>query len=213
MSEKEITSEWTGRKGRIGGRFLNSALRRLLEILVWGDCRSVLLDEVSGFIPKGDEIVLDVGAGSGYFSLPIAEKLNAGKVICLDLSEEMLGHLERKAKKEGLEDRVQILNVEASSSGLEDGSVDLAVSGGVFHELSSPETVLTEMARVVKPGGGVIVADFRDTWLGRRFCAPHGEDAHGPFSVNELEALFARDGLSGVKVSPVRHWVIGVGKK
>lgn len=209
MSEKEITSEWTGRKGKIGGRFLNSSLRRLLEVLVLGDCRSVFLDEVSSLIQSGDETVLDVGAGSGYFSVPIAKKLSSGKVICLDLSEEMLGHLEQKAEKEGLRDRVRILNREASSSGLDDGSVDLAVSGGVFHELSNPESVLSEMVRVVKLGGGIIVADFRDTWLGRL----HGEDAHGPFSVDELETLFANAGLSNVKVCPVKHWVVGVGRK
>lgn len=75
MTEKQTISEWTGIKGRLGGRFLNSPLRRLLEILILGDLRSAFLSEVSNLIVKGDEIVLDLGAGSGYFSLAISSSV------------------------------------------------------------------------------------------------------------------------------------------
>ena len=47
----------------------------------------------------GNEVILDVGAGSGYLSLKIAKKLKNGKVICIDLSEEMLHQLEKRANK------------------------------------------------------------------------------------------------------------------
>lgn len=69
------------------------------------------------------------------------------------------------------------------------------------------------MLRVLKPGGWIIVTDFRDTPIGVRIGAAHHGDAHGPFSVNELGALFARVGLKGVKVLPLKHWVIGEGRK
>jgi len=143
----------------------------------------------------------------------IAKRLTNGKLICLDLSEEMLQRLERKSEREGLKGRIQILKREASSSGLENESVDLVVSNGVFHELSSPEAVLAEMHRVLRPGGWVIVTDFRDTQIGKRIGAAHREPAHGPFSVNELKALLATVDLSNLKVHSVKHWVIGVGKK
>jgi ubiquinone/menaquinone biosynthesis C-methylase UbiE len=211
MTEDQTTSEWTGIKGRIGAWYLNSPLRRLSELFL-GDCRSAFLTETSN-LTKGDEVILDVGAGSGYFSLAIAEKLTTRKVICLDLSEEMLQRLERKAEKEGLKDRIQIVKGDASSIKIEDESVDLVVSNGVVHELPEPEAVLREMIRVLKPGGWVIITDFRDTQIGKRIGATHNEKAHGAFSVTELENLFAHAGLSNVKVSPVRHWVIGVGKK
>lgn len=209
---QQVKSEWTGMRGRIGAWYLNSPLRRLSEILFLGDCRAAFLSEVSRLI-KGHEIVLDVGAGSGYFSLMIAKKLSSGKVICLDLSEEMLQHLEQKAEKKGLKDKIHILKGEASSSGIGDESVDLAVSNGVFHELSNPEAVLEEMLRVLKPDGWVIITDFRDTRIGKRIGAAHKEEAHGPFSVNELESLFTNAGLSNIKAYPAKHWVIGVGRK
>jgi ubiquinone/menaquinone biosynthesis C-methylase UbiE len=143
----------------------------------------------------------------------MAKRLSTGKIICLDLSEEMLGHLKRKAEKEGLQDRIQIRKGEASASGLEKESVDLVMSNSVFHELSRPELVLSEVLRVLKPSGWVMITDFRDTKISRLICRSHLEGAHGPFSVHELEALFAKAGLKNVKVSPVRHWVIGIGKK
>lgn len=206
------SSEWTGMRGRIGAWYLNSPLRRLSEILFLGDLKSAFLNEFSRII-QGNEVVLDVGAGSGYFSLAIAERLTNGKVICLDLSEEMLHRLENVADKKRLSGRIQILKGEASSIKLSDGSVDLAVSNGVFHELSEPESCLREMIRVLKPDGWIIITDFRDTWVGKRTGAAHNREAHGPLSVDELETLSADAGLSNVKVYPVKHWVVGVGKK
>lgn len=212
MNKEQITSEWIGIKGRIFAWHLDNPFARLPETLLLGDCRSAVQDELSRLI-RGNEVVLDIGAGTGRFSLAIAKQLSTGKVICLDLSEEMLRHLQRKAEKEGLKDRIQILKGEASASGLENESVDLTISNSVFHELSSPEAVLTEMLRVLKPSGWVVITDFRDTKVSRIICRSHREDAHGPFSVYELEALFTKAGMKNVKVSPVRHWVIGVGRK
>lgn len=211
MNQK-LTSEWSGTKGRIGAWYLNSPLRRLSEILFFGDCRSALLNEVYQLI-HGNEVILDVGAGSGYFSLPIAKKLTNGKVICLDLSEVMLQRLEQKADKKNLKDRIQILKVEATDSGLESESMDLIVSNGVFHELLCPEEVLVEMLRVLKPNGWIIITDFRDTQIGKRIAAAHRDEDHGPWGVDELNVLLSNAGLRNVKVLPLKHWVIGSGKK
>lgn len=211
MTDQQVITEWTGIRGRMGAWYLNSPLRRLSEILFLGDCKAAFLSELSRL--KGDEVVLDVGAGSGYFSLAIARRLSTGQVLCLDLSAEMLRRLERKAESQGLNDRIQILNRAASSTGLETESVDWAVSNGVFHELSNSEVVLMEMLRVLKPNGKLIITDFSNTWIGRRIGAAHRPEAHGPLSVAELKTLFAKAGLKEVKVRPVKHWVIGVGKK
>ena len=106
--EQQTTDKWTGIKGRIGGWYLSSPLRWLAENLVYGGCRSAFLNEVSRII-RGDEVVLDIGAGSGYLSLAIAENLTTGKVICFDLSEEMLNRLKKRARKKGLMDKIQII--------------------------------------------------------------------------------------------------------
>ncbi len=200
-------TDWRGLRAKIGGRVLCSHLRRLAEVLFLGDLDSSYLSEIAALIPTGSETVLDLGAGSGYFSLKIAKILPEGKVICVDLSDEMLAILGRRAGRMGLASKIRIVKAEASSTGLENETCDLAVSSGLFHELSRPQEALAEMIRVASPGGSIVVADFRDIRM------PHGKRAHGPFSVDALTELFCEGGLIDVKVYPVRRWVVGVGKK
>ncbi|MCJ7435318.1 MAG: class I SAM-dependent methyltransferase [Anaerolineales bacterium] len=107
MTEQQAISEWTGMKGKLMAGFLNSPLRTIIEVCLFGLPRDAFLDEVSRNL-RGDEVVLDVGAGSGYFSLAIAKKLKTGKVICFDLSDEMLQRLKDKAGQAGLENRIQM---------------------------------------------------------------------------------------------------------
>ncbi|MBI4300482.1 MAG: class I SAM-dependent methyltransferase [Chloroflexi bacterium] len=213
ISETSNNSEWTGLRGRIMAWYLNSPFRRLSEVLFLGDGRSRVLAEVTAAL-KGEGTVLDVGAGSGYFSLAIAQKLKQGKVICLDLSKEMLQRLRQLANKRGLADKVQMLEGSASRIMLDDGVVDVAIANGVFHELVDPAVVLQEMVRVLRPGGAIIVTDFRaDTWIGRRVASAHRSEDHGPFGRQELEKLFLDVSLRDVRVSAVRHIVVGVGIK
>lgn len=211
MTERETKSEWTGLKGRLFAWHLDNPVLRSLETLLLGDIMPVFLREISDLI-KGDEIILDIGAGTGRFSLPMAKRLSAGKVICLDISEVMLEYLGRKAEKLGLKDRIQILNADASSTGLDDQSIDIAVSNNVLHELSSSDTILSEMNRVLKTGGHVIITDFRDTFLGK-MVAGYGEDAHGPFKISELESIMAKAGFTDFNIRPIRTFLIGVARK
>jgi hypothetical protein len=75
MTKKQIKSEWIGMKGMIFAWHLDSPLAGLPETLLLGDCRSAVLNEFSRLI-LGNEVVLDVGAGTGRFSLAIAKKLD-----------------------------------------------------------------------------------------------------------------------------------------
>jgi len=207
MSEKGPSTDWRGIRGWFGGWFLSSPLRRAAEIFFLGDLESSYLREIVRLIPEGNETVLDLGAGSGYFSLKIARKVPNGKVICVDLSETMLGILRRRAKRKKLERSIQIVNSPASSTGIEAETCDLAVSSGLFHELPDPGKALAEMVRTVKPGGSIVVADFLDMQRG------HGEEAHGPISVDQLTELFDEEGLIDATIYPVKRWVVGVAKK
>ena len=144
----------------------------------------------------------------------LAKKLRNGKVFCLDLSEEMLRCLKRKAEKKGLKDRVVVLKAEASSTGLSDEFADLIISNFVFHELLNPEKVLVEMHRILKTDGWIVITDFRiDTWIGKRIAASHKGKGHGPFGASELEAIYVKAGIKNVEVSPIKNFILGVGKK
>lgn len=205
MTTESNTSEWTGMKGRIGGWYLSSWLRRLSELLILGDLRKRFMEVVS---LKGSELVVDAGCGSGFYSLAIASKLDSGRTTCVDLSDEMLDILRRRARRRGLADRIFIRKGDVTALDVPAGAADVAVSNGVWHELPDPARAAGELFRVTKRGGRVVVTDFGDTTIGRRITARHRESDHGPFSVEELTRIMREAGFADVQGERVGHWVI-----
>jgi ubiquinone/menaquinone biosynthesis C-methylase UbiE len=101
---------------------------------------------------------LDVAAGSGALSLPAA-RLGA-RVLATDLAPAMLERLERRARDEGLAVQTRVMDGHALD--LEDGSFDLA--GSQFGVMLFPDMPqgIRELARVVKPGGRVLMTVYAD---------------------------------------------------
>lgn len=211
-TQLKIISEWVGLRGRIGAWYLNSPFRRFSEILFLGDLRTKYLQQIDGLL-RSNGTVLDVGAGSGYFSFSIARRLEQGKVVCLDLSSVMLEELVRRARKLGLSSRIEVQLGSAYQLRFEDSIFDLVTSNGVFHELSEPEKALNEMKRVLKLGSFVVISDFCNTVVGRRIGMAHRKEDHGPFSADELVNLLQNAGFVNIKVEKIRHWVLATGQK
>lgn len=209
-TDVHATSEWTGITGRIGSWYLASRFRRLAELLILGNLRTRFLDVLD---LRGDEVVVDAGGGSGFYTLAMAEKLTTGRVTCVDLSDEMLSTLRRRAARRGLADRLEVHKGDITALTLADGRATLVVSNGVWHELRHPETAAQEAFRVLKQAGRIVVTDFRDTPLGRRIAAAHRAGDHGPFSVEELKALLRAAGFVDVQAEPLHHWVLAWGVK
>jgi len=117
--------------------------KRLLEILA----------------PAAGERVLEVGPGTGYYSLPVAEQLGEGTLAVLDIQTEMLDHVSREAAKRG------IANIEPTVGAArrlpyEDGSFDAAYLVTVLGEIPDQEAALRELARVIEPGGRLVVGEL-----------------------------------------------------
>ncbi len=210
MPEEEH-SEWTGKRGMVAGFLLGNRLFMLAVELAFGPAVSAVSKKVAGIV-GGDETILDVGCGSGGLSLPLARKLKGGRVICLDLSDEMLAGLKSRARKAGLENRIQIIKAPASKSGLEGDSVDIAVSNNVFHELDEPAQALAEQLRVLKSGGHLVFSDFRRTRMVKVIIASHHE-GHGPYEAQEVESLLKEAGFRDVEVKTNRHRLLAYALK
>jgi SAM-dependent methyltransferase len=106
---------------------------------------------------KEGMVLADVGAGSGYFTLPAAEVVGpSGKVFALDLSEEMRNHLLAKNPPPP----VEVLPCEESRLPLADGVADRVLAAFVLHEARAPAEFLRELYRVARPGGRVAVLDW-----------------------------------------------------
>ena len=99
---------------------------------------------------------LEIGAGTGYFSLNL---LNAGVVnhaTCTDISPGMLEALEANARRLGLD--VETVACDAAELPFEDASFDLVLGHAVLHHLPALERAFAEFARVLRPGGTLFFA-------------------------------------------------------
>ncbi|MBC7228770.1 MAG: methyltransferase domain-containing protein [Actinobacteria bacterium] len=212
MAEVERATEWSGRRGWLGALLMVSPVRRLEEALL-GRSSARLLGHVFSYLDHG-ATVLDAGCGSGYLSLPIAARLATGRVICVDLSQEMLAVLARRARARAVEGRIETVRAAVDSTGLEKGSVDILVSNNLLHELREPATAVTEWMRLLKPGGRIAISDYRATRLtGLIMRHGHGENAHGPFDTIGLASLLERAGFEEVRVIPCRNKLLALAKK
>jgi ubiquinone/menaquinone biosynthesis C-methylase UbiE len=109
--------------------------------------------------PQPGERVLEVGPGTGYYSLPIAEWLGPdGRLELFDLQREMLDHTLRRAG--ALADRMTATQGDATALPFADASFDAAVLTCVLGEIPDQVAALRELARVLKPSGRVVVGEL-----------------------------------------------------
>jgi SAM-dependent methyltransferase len=133
-------------------RLRATARRRMLEAVAW----------------RGDERVLDVGCGNGFLLVEMAKRLTTGSATGIDVwlpgaGDQTAELAWRNARLEGVDDRVEIRNVDARAMPFGDASFDVIVSSLMLHHAGGSadrQQVLAEMARVLKPGGVVLLYDF-----------------------------------------------------
>ena len=107
------------------------------------------------------QTVCDFGCGNGYYTLPIAKMVGSeGRVIAVDLQPEMLGFLVKRTAAAGIGNVVPV-EATLTNTGLEPASCDSIVLVDVYHEVSHPVTVLAGLRQALKPGGRLILAEFR----------------------------------------------------
>ena len=111
-------------------------------------------------IPRG-AVVADVGAGSGYMTIRLAQRVGPmGRVYANDIQPEMLQMLEGRLKRE------RITNVTLVQGAIDDphlpaDTLDLILMVDVYHEFSEPQKMLRAMHRSLKPGGRLVLLEYR----------------------------------------------------
>jgi ubiquinone/menaquinone biosynthesis C-methylase UbiE len=141
------------------------------------------------------ETVLDVGSGTGTLAIAAARHVgSAGRVFGIDASRNMLARARRKAKKA----RVPVDFREAPVQLLpfEDGSFDLVTSTVMLHHLPAKARAeaISEIARVLKPGGRAFVADFATPSSRQHGFLAHLH-RHGAVKFDHILALLGDAGL------------------
>ncbi len=102
--------------------------------------------------------VLDIGTGRGFTAVELASR-GAG-VTTIDMSEEMLKSAWLHAVDAGVADKIEFHLADGGDLPFEEGSFEVVIMINVLHHLENPGAVLLEIARVLMPGGRLVVADF-----------------------------------------------------
>lgn len=139
---------WSSRVGKVRER------ERLLDTLTW----------------RGDEQVLDLGCGRGLMLIGAARRLRTGRAFGIDLwrTEDLGGNSPAAARAnaaiEGVADRVTFGTADMRALPLARASIDVVLSQAAVHNIvdaSGRRQALEEVARVLRPGGTVLLADIR----------------------------------------------------
>jgi ubiquinone/menaquinone biosynthesis C-methylase UbiE len=140
---------------------------RLLDLVPW----------------RGHEAVLDVGCGRGLMLIGAARRVASGKAVGLDLwqAEDLTGNKPEaaldNARREGVIDRVEVKTGDMRKMPFPDASFDVVVSNVAIHnvyERQGRAETMREIARVLKPGGRVVIHDIRHVGDYASDLAGHG---------------------------------------
>lgn len=104
--------------------------------------------------------VADIGAGTGYFALPIAKLLGpTGRVAAVDVSLEMLEILNEKIAAEEIQN-VDCIRGEADATGLAPGGFDRVLLANIWHEVDDRPATLAEASRLLRNDGQIAILDW-----------------------------------------------------
>jgi ubiquinone/menaquinone biosynthesis C-methylase UbiE len=150
-------------------------------------------------VVAGDTVV-DIGAGTGYFALPLACAVGAnGRVIAVDAQEAMLDHL-RKRIASAAASNIALVHAEADAITLPHALCDLALLANVWHEFPDRAAALAETKRILKSKGRIAILDWR----------PDVDPEHGPPLEHRLTPSSAMAELVAAGFEQVSQQNIGI---
>jgi ubiquinone/menaquinone biosynthesis C-methylase UbiE len=140
----------------------------------------------------GAETVIDFGAGTGVYSLPIAEWLPHGTLFAVDEQQVLLDRLRQKLGEQRPAGRVvPVLNLE-NHVPLPDGAGDRILMINVLHHIYDEPAALAEVTRLLRRGGLLVSVEFA------RVDRPVGPPNDHVLAADELHAVIARMGLKEI---------------
>lgn len=149
-------------------------------------------------------VVADIGAGTGYYTFAIAQKVQQGKVYAVEIQDEMIKYLEKKKTTTGI-NNVEIIKGTLQSANLPENSVDLAIMVDVYHELEFPHEMLQAIKKSLASDGAILLLEYRaeDTSIAIK---PHHKmttiQANKELSANGFKLVYDGEFL------PIQHFLL-----
>ena len=145
-------------------------------------------------------VVADIGAGSGYYTVRMANKVGpTGKVFATDIQVGMLSLLMRRVNSEGIKNVVPVQGA-VDDPRLAPASIDLALMVDVYHELAAPQVFVRKLREALKPDGRLVLVEFR-----KEDPRVPIQEAH-KMSVEQVRQELGADGYAIDKVIDVLPW-------
>jgi ubiquinone/menaquinone biosynthesis C-methylase UbiE len=171
----------------------------------------------------GRNPILYVGTGTAQIPIELCRQSPTPRVVGVDLAAHMLRLGEANVRRAGLFERIRLQPVDAKGLPFPDGSFGAVMSNSIVHHIPDPQSVLSEMLRVVAPGGLVFVRDLlrpADEAALRRLVAAYAADAnehgremfaaslHAALTLPEIRGLVSALGCDPdtVRQTTDRHW-------
>ena len=147
----------------INDSFKNPDVDRYVKMFE-GESRSIFSHRheiVQALDLKDGMSVADVGAGTGFFSLLFSDEVGAtGKVYAVDIAQNFIDHI-TKISSENEKTNIEAIVCDERSTKLPENSIDVAFICDVYHHFEYPFDSLKSIHAALKPGGTMIIVDFR----------------------------------------------------
>jgi predicted methyltransferase len=109
---------------------------------------------------KPTDVVADIGAGTGFYTFQIAPQVPQGKVYAVEVQDRFVEQLRKRKEKVGAA-HVEVVKGSSQRINLPDQSLDVALMVDVYHELEFPREVLQTIHQALKPGGRLILLEYK----------------------------------------------------
>jgi len=183
-----------------------------------------LFAERAADLARGARWIFDIGSGNAKIPLAIAALVTGPTCICaIEMSAEMLAAGVRNRLRAGAARRLLFLRADAKRLPLSDACAELVTSNSLVHHIPDPRAVFREIARIVRPGGSILIRDLvrpeseeelarlvdkhaaGSSQLQRRLLSDSLRAALMP---SEVRGILGECGLAGVSVTQItdRHW-------
>lgn len=120
-------------------------------------------EEVSRIIGKSkisDTKLLDIGCGTGGLDIELVKTHNVAHVTGIDIEEGVISHAMNLINKNGLNDRINLIKVKPGLLPFSAGEFDVVFSCGTFIHIENKHEIMSEVFRVLKPGGQLLALDW-----------------------------------------------------